>query len=394
MIFNDIIDFMFNDWHFHYSRRTCQHTPPLLLGPPGIGKTVIGATVAKRMHQYMVDKYGAEAPPPSFSALDLSSRLPEDLSGVPSTTTIEGKKYTEFAPLTSWSPFTQPNSYGVLVLDDISAADKTVQIATRQLVLYRRVGEILLSPNVYLMVTGNRRDDQSGASMLPAHFRNSVCIMSLEPDRDTWVNWYFTQNDVDPIVASFLMYKGEHLSRLPKDSDSQGVFATPRTWHKLGQFLHSMGSKNASMINPVVKGLVGEGVGIEFITFRETNHKMIPPGKVLQDPKGAIPDPSTALRDLDVVWGLSIGLAHECAVLAKDEFKRANIFYKFIMALIHCFKDKHEYINASIVAAQSMLGQDIFRKMIHESLLPLKKEMATNPSLKEIWTKTYADVDI
>lgn len=403
MDFATLTNIMFRDWKNAYLNKTSQHTPILLLGPPGIGKSATGLVLADMMYEYKCRTDTSsitsevEVPKPSYLALDLSSMLPEDLAGIPTMINHNDKKYTQFAPQFWWQPFTQPDSYGVLILDDISAADKAVQIATRQLVLYRKVGEVKLSDHVYILITGNRRDDQSGATLLPAHFRNSTCIMTIEVNPEGWLEWYLGQPNVDPMVAGFIRYKKMHLSRLPKDQDTSGVFATPRTWHKLGMFLHTFGKDSSSTeINNLVKGLVGEGVGVEFLAYRDLNNKAVPPREVLFNPKHALPQPEN-MKEVDVLWGLSIGLAYETSMIYRNEKNTVpDYFVKYMRALVHCFATRHEYLSSSFVSLQSMLGKTEFVRMLgdrenREHMMKLFKEDKTALAM---WEKFSKDIGL
>ena len=65
-------------------------------------------------------------------------------------------------------------------LDDLAAASPAVQVAAFKLVLERRSGDCVLSPDVKIVATANRRDDKSGATTLPAALRT---ISSLATSR-------------------------------------------------------------------------------------------------------------------------------------------------------------------------------------------------------------------
>lgn len=390
LTYQSLLEYMLADWNHQYKNNSAQHTPILLLGPPGIGKSALGKSLADAM-TLKIKETNPDAPPAAFLSLDLTSMASEDLIGVPTIRTENGNKYTEFAPQTWWIPFTQPNAYGVLILDDISAAHKDVQIAARQLVLYRRVGQVELSPNVYILITGNRRDDQSGASVLPAHFRNSTIIVSIEPDVEQWFQWYMKQHNVDPIVASYLQYKKENLSRVPKDADPNGAFPTPRTWHKLGMLLHAHGHLPYSILRPLICGLVGEGIGTEFIAYRNINMSLVNPYTVLLDPEKAIPSPEKMFTEsrMDIIYGMAVGLSYEVSVLlrnpekAKEITKKQPVVVALFRAIFHCFAHQRDYISLSLARLQSTLGSKEYNAACNAAMPDMAK-LAKDEKIKPL----------
>jgi hypothetical protein len=174
--------------------------------------------------------------------------LPEDLLGLPWR---EGDA-TIYAPpawLRRLSGDRQPDGSvpgvkGVLVLDDLGAASPAVQTAAFKLVLERRSGDCWLSDGVKIIATTNRKEDKSGATTLPAALRNRCCIQELDVDANDWCIWAI-QNNVPGDVSAFILFKPGHLSRLPKDADKVGAFATPRTWEMVGRSLEAAKANDA-----------------------------------------------------------------------------------------------------------------------------------------------------
>jgi len=229
MKFDEIVDLSLSFWLNDMAKATTI----CLLGPPGIGKSAVGKTLAARMTVAARGKGASESA--VCEVVDLSSRAPEDISGLPFKGNELGfGSVTDYAPQRWLARLCQDGVYGVLILDDLPAASPAVQVATRQLALDRRVGDKHLSPNVILIVTGNRREDKSAATTLPAHFRNSVMMLDLQVDLDEWCAWYGGQEGHAPVIASFLRRRPALLSGLPSNSDSRGAFPTPRAWTKLG----------------------------------------------------------------------------------------------------------------------------------------------------------------
>ena len=99
------------------------HTPVMLWGPPGVGKSRIAAEVAARHGVPLID-------------IRLSQMEPTDLRGIPYR---DGDRVL-------WSvPALLPDrerhgARGILFLDEITSAPPTVTAAAYQLILDRRLG--------------------------------------------------------------------------------------------------------------------------------------------------------------------------------------------------------------------------------------------------------------
>lgn len=272
-----------------------------LLGPPGIGKSATAREIARRMTE-MVRKdpkvvYGNDAAPAQSDInavcelLDFTSKLPEDLGGLPFRT----GQFTEYCPQRWVDTLCQPHSFGVYCEDDITQAAKAMQVAGRQSALERRIHNHRFAPGVLVMVTGNRREDKAAASTLPSHFINSITILSIEPSLSDWVKWYGKQKGHAPIVAAFLRWKPELLSQTPDKKDKAGRFATPRQWASLGsQFDVATAHK---LLNEIATGAVGEGPASTFAAFVEIRSQLVDPELVFDDPQGALPNPKRMLDD-------------------------------------------------------------------------------------------------
>jgi len=359
-----------------------------LLGPPGIGKSSAAFDLQRKMTDYVRENpriiYGDATPPPKdeISAvaeiLDFSSKLPEDLGGLP----FRNGEYTDYCPQRWVERLCRPHAFGVYVQDDLPAASQAMQVAGRQAALERRIHEHRFAPGILVMVTGNRREDKASASTLPAHFRNSVTIIAIEPSLDEWKAWYLRQEGVDPIVAAFLGFKPALLSETPKDvKDKLGAFATPRQWHSLGLQFQTAKRCGSEVLLAVTAGLVGKGNALEFCAFVEVRSKLVDPELVLDNPKHALPEPGRTLDDPSKRHAMVTAIAEIAAKRCKAKGKRGaqKVAEEFFRALVWTTKDNVEYV---AVGLQTFIDMGASTDDIIGAATALRKE----PEMRQLGT--------
>jgi len=231
-----------------------------------------------------------------------------------------------------------------------------MQVAARQISLERRIHDNKLAPGVFIIVTGNRREDKSAASTLPAHFRNSVMLMEVDLDIEEWAKWYGRHSNLNPVVPAYLRWRTDKLSMFPKDADALGAFATPRSWAKLGAQYHV--AQQADCLFDVASGLVGQGVATEFTAFVKVRANLVDPEKVLDDPEKALPDPAT-LNSPDKLVAMSSSLGEIAAHRSKKGKgkKRSEAAIKLLKALAWSTQESREYCSSGVSAFLSNGGE-------------------------------------
>lgn len=359
MRFAEAVSLVFECW-----REGLNETPFTLLGPPGIGKTTVMRTAAGLMTRHMREKHGEDYPGALYQEEDLSSDLPEDIGGIPYRETVNAgdkvRQITRYAGQ-EWqvvlTPSTGYNPYGVLCLDDLTQAPGAVQVATRKLVLTRNTRTGRLSDQIAIGVTGNRRSDGASASMLPSHFRNSVCIIDIKPDIDSWSKWYKAQTGLHPMIPAFLRYKPEHLSHFADDADKVlGSFATPRTWEKLGRVYATV--DKIGLLHDTANGLVGSEVASEFMAYVKTRSQLVDPELVLQDPEKNLPNPRMLdTPDKRFVMAQALGEYAALWVSGKDPAKRNAAPVAFLRAVGWVTDGEREFAAPAISAFTAEGGQ-------------------------------------
>lgn len=367
--FKQFVDYAFNLWVD--ALKTGKSLKTLcLLGPPGIGKSSTAYTLARKMTAYArknpdvivaaAKRIGVEVPADAVKLLtegeaacrllDFSSMLPEDLNGLP----FRDGNFTRYCPQEWVAELTGALSYGVVVQDDLPAAAPAMHTAGRQMALERRIHSHKFAPGVLIIVTGNRREDKAAAKTLPSHFRNSVCLLGIEPDVDEWRRWYDGQEGLSMIVSAFIKWQPGMLSQLPKDEDKMGAFPTPRQWVSLGsQFDAAMATcegQSSHMLLAVAAGLIGKGNASTFCGFVEVFSKLPDPEKVLDNPEREMPNPEAVLGSPDKQIAMTVALGDAAAKRWKNgEGKlRDEAPMKLMLAIAHVCGTAGEYTATGI----------------------------------------------
>ena len=116
--------------------------PPLMLwGAPGVGKSAVIQSVAADRQIGFVD-------------VRLSQREPVDIRGLP----VPKEDGVHWLTSAEW-----PRSgRGILLFDELTAADRSLQVAAYEFILDRRLGDLYRVPDGwYLCAAGNRSDGKN-----------------------------------------------------------------------------------------------------------------------------------------------------------------------------------------------------------------------------------------
>jgi AAA domain (dynein-related subfamily) len=323
--------------------RLRKETSVLLLGAPGLGKSSLAYEIGK------LDKTD------NIYCCDLGCHLPEDLLGLP----YRKDGYTTYDPPEWLNRF--KSGPGVLIFDDLAVADQRVQTAVFRLVQERATSTFTLSKETRIIATANRREDKSGASVLPAALRNRMLILTLDADIFEWSSWARSNGVYAPLI-DFLNFKPSLLSTYPKDADTIGAFATPRSWANLGKELVHIGEQSLKLSSELYSGFVGSGPAGEFRTYLKVLRDFPDPRGILMDPEGKLPHPP---KEPDILISLVSTLGLMAASLRSEDPK---IQFKLLKALAYVTEHNNEYSIAGISTYISNGG-------VHDELASSSKEL-------------------
>ncbi|MES1954183.1 ATP-binding protein [Salinisphaera hydrothermalis] len=224
--------------------------PPMMLwGPPGVGKSSLIRDLCSRHGIGFVD-------------VRLSQREPIDLRGLP----VPRGDEVHWLLSAEWPR--DPDSRGIILFDELTAADRSLQVAAYELILDRRLGDLYQVPDGwYICAAGNRVTDRAVALSLSSALANRFCHLDLVPDHEAWKRWAVA-HDVHPDVIAFLDFRPE--SFFDMGGDVERGWPSPRTWERVSTAvqLAEEVELDAVSLRLQITGLVGRGAATEFLAFR------------------------------------------------------------------------------------------------------------------------------
>ena len=286
--------------------------PPLMVwGAPGLGKSSILRDTAAELGIGFID-------------VRLAQREPVDIRGLP----VPGPDGVKWLVASEWPR--DPASRGIILFDEITAADRSLQVAAYEFILDRRLGELYRVPDGwYICAAGNRTEDRAVAATMSSALANRFLHVELQEDAESWIAWART-HDIHPSVTGFIRYRPELLFRQEGENLERG-WPTPRAWERVSRMLGVFGKEGGRLVPKVVHGLVGPRAGVEFMAFHKLDETFDDVLAMMTDPARPVRIPDRADRKYAL-----------CAAAAyllwrgrdpADEARRIDGFYRICMAL-------------------------------------------------------------
>ena len=225
--------------------------PPLMAwGAPGIGKSTIFRDIARERGIGFID-------------VRLAQREPVDVRGLP----VPTENGVKWLVASEWPR--DPESRGIILFDEITAADRSLQVAAYEFILDRRLGDLYrVPPGWYICAAGNRMSDRAVATTMSSALANRFLHVELVEDAEAWVAWALGRG-IDPSVVGFIRFRPACLFRQEGENLERG-WPSPRAWERVSHMAALFGNDEA-LFRCTVNGLVGEKAGIEYLAFRKSN---------------------------------------------------------------------------------------------------------------------------
>jgi len=274
------------------------HTPVMLWGPPGVGKSQIIAQVAARHGVPMID-------------IRLSQMEPSDLRGIPFR--IEDR--VEWAIPSMLPDVKRHGPQGILFLDEITSAPPSVSAAAYQLILDRRLGAYQIPESWAIFAAGNRQGDRGVTYTMPAPLANRFSHFEVEANLDDWVAWAYA-NNIDERLIGFLRFRPELLFDFDP-AHNPVAFPSPRSWEFAHRALQKFGD-HPELLLPTLQACVGPAAGLELNAFIENLDRMPDLDAILRGEEVAVP------REVDLQYAVASALVGR-AIRAKGSADARDI---------------------------------------------------------------------
>jgi hypothetical protein len=289
---------------------TASRLPPMMIwGAPGVGKSTIIRELAK--------EYGV-----GFIDVRLSQREPVDIRGLP----VPREDGVEWLVSSEWPR--DPNSRGIILFDELTSADRSLQVAAYEFILDRRLGELYQVPDGwYICAAGNRVCDRAVAITLSSALANRFMHLELECDAEIWCEWALW-HDIHPSVIGFIRFAPEKLLSLENENLERG-WPSPRSWERVSTMLKILGDQSELLEHTTV-GLVGV-TGIQMLVLHRATMEFADIRAVMLDPTRKITVPDK----IDVKYAWCSGMVYHLW-RGRDEAEAAALmdgFYRISLKL-------------------------------------------------------------
>ncbi len=286
------------------STREGHHTPAMLWGPPGVGKSDMVRQVAAKHRTPVID-------------IRLSQMEPSDLRGIPFRS--DGQVHWAVPALLPDAERHGPD--GILFLDEITSAPPTVSAAAYQLILDRRLGDYQVPEGWAIFAAGNRQGDRGVTYSMPAPLANRFSHFEVETNLDDWVLWAY-RNNIDERVIGFLRFRPELLFDFDP-AHNPVAFPSPRSWEFAHRALHKFADHD-NLLQGSLQACVGPAAGVEMTAFVNSLDKMPDLDAILAGEE-TVPVPT----EIDLQYAVAAALVGR-AIRAQDTDQSADTYGRIL----------------------------------------------------------------
>jgi MoxR-like ATPase len=279
------------------------HTPVMLWGPPGVGKSQMVAQVAARHGAPVID-------------IRLSQMEPSDLRGIP----FRVGDLVEWAVPAMLPEERRHGAAGILFLDEITSAAPTVSAAAYQLILDRRLGEYRVPPGWAIVAAGNRQGDRGVTYSMPAPLANRFTHFTVDTHLDDWVSWAYA-HDIDQRVIAFLRFRPERLFDFDP-AHNPVAFPTPRSWEFAHRALQKFGDR-PELLLPALQACVGAAAGLELKAFVDNLEQLPDIDAILRGEPVPVP------KEIDLQYAVAAALVSR-AIQARGNGKADEVYGRIL----------------------------------------------------------------
>lgn len=244
------------------------YKPVFGLGKGGIGKSQSMAELAQELHIGYID-------------IRLLLYSETDLKGIPYPNVDHTKTVwleNDILPIVE-----RDGEKGILVLDEITSASKSVRTAAYQLLNERKLGTYKLPDKWIIVCLGNGEEDGGDFEGMEANFANRCSVFNVVTSVEDWKDWAIAHG-VNGDVIAYINFKQSDLHTFNPDNENEMLFSSPRSWVAVSDILNKHKfDKGDKILLQRIKGCIGNIVGNRFIAFCNCRVGTLDPYTIVND---------------------------------------------------------------------------------------------------------------
>jgi len=315
------------------STREGHHTPVMLWGPPGVGKSQMVQQVGEHHGVPVVD-------------IRLSQMEPSDLRGIP----FRSGEHVEWAVPAMLPDAERHGPEGILFLDEVTSAPPSVSAAAYQLILDRRLGEYRVPDGWAIIAAGNRQGDRGVTYTMPAPLANRFAHFEVDTHLDDWVSWAYA-NGIDERVIAFLRFRPELLFDFDP-AHNPVAFPSPRSWEFAHRALQKFADSGSLLVN-TLQACVGPAAGIELGAFVDNLDNLPDLDAILRREQVPLP------KEIDLQYAVASALVGRALRAKNEDPQTAKEVYGAILDFAGRFRQRE--MGVMLVSdLHRAIGQEIF----------------------------------
>jgi hypothetical protein len=254
------------------------HRTVMLRGEPGIGKS----TVLKLLQKDLGNEYDyIYVDCPVMDVSDIVMRIPDH-----ETKTLQSY-VSELFKLKSDKP-------KMIMLDEVTKANKLLQVIFTRLMLERTVGDTALPAGSIVFATGNNVSDGVGDT-LSAHVINRLCIVNVrKPDAARW-NLWATDNGISRSIRAWVAMNPNSLASYLDGGQEENPyifnparpvtsFVTPRSLVGADEVVKNRDKLGNYVTQAALAGLCGAAFADAIAAFMSMEKELISVKDILANP--------------------------------------------------------------------------------------------------------------
>ena len=254
------------------------HRTVMLRGEPGIGKS----TVLKLLQKDLGNEYDyIYVDCPVMDVSDIVMRIPDH-----ETKTLQSY-VSELFKLGSSKP-------KMIMLDEVTKANKLLQVIFTRLMLERTVGDTALPAGSIVFATGNNVSDGVGDT-LSAHVINRLCIVNVrKPDAARW-NLWATDNGISRSIRAWVAMNPNSLASYLDGGQEENPyifnparpvtsFVTPRSLVGADEVVKNRDKLGNYVTQAALAGLCGAAFADAIAAFMSMEKELISVKDILANP--------------------------------------------------------------------------------------------------------------